>query len=106
MYRVPVIVLAAIGQAAVAPQAPFLVALEKGSLIYEVKDGPYDPSDDKFFASWAPAEGDAGTENYKNALLRQMNSPLERGWGCVSYYPINFLTFIIALLQTKPNLYL
>jgi cupin fold WbuC family metalloprotein len=60
-----------------------LIALEKGSLVYEVKDGPYDPSDDKFFASWAPAEGDAGTENYKNALLAQMNSPLERGWGCV-----------------------
>jgi cupin fold WbuC family metalloprotein len=49
-----------------------LIALEEGSLVYEVKDGPYDPSDDKFFAPWAPAEGDAGTEEYKNTLLRRM----------------------------------
>jgi len=27
--------------------------LEKGTLVYEVKDGPYDASDDKFFAPWA-----------------------------------------------------
>jgi cupin fold WbuC family metalloprotein len=49
-----------------------LIALEKGSLIYEVKDGPYDPSDDKFFASWAPAEGEDGAEAYKQAILKQI----------------------------------
>jgi cupin fold WbuC family metalloprotein len=49
-----------------------LIVLEKDSLIYEVKDGPYNPSDDKYFASWAPAEGDPGTESYKNAILRQI----------------------------------
>ena len=49
-----------------------LIALEKGTLIYEVKDGPYDPSDDKCFASWAPAEGEAGTENYRNSILKQI----------------------------------
>jgi len=50
-----------------------LIVLEKGTLIYEVKDGPYDPSDDKFFASWAPAEGEAGTEEYKSTILKKLN---------------------------------
>jgi cupin fold WbuC family metalloprotein len=49
-----------------------LIVLEKGTLVYEVKDGPYDPSDDKYFASWAPAEGDPGTEEYKKAILRHL----------------------------------
>jgi len=49
-----------------------LIVLKKGSLVYEVKDGPYDPSDDKFFASWAPAEGDPGTSAYRNELLNQI----------------------------------
>jgi cupin fold WbuC family metalloprotein len=49
-----------------------LIVLEKGSLVYEVKDGPYDPSDDKFFASWAPAEGDPGTSAYRKKLLSQI----------------------------------
>jgi cupin fold WbuC family metalloprotein len=49
-----------------------LIALEQGSLVYEVKDGPYDPSDDKFFASWAPAEGESGADTYKNSILKQI----------------------------------
>ena len=35
-----------------------LFALESGSVVYEVKDGPYLPLSDKNFASWAPKEGD------------------------------------------------
>lgn len=50
-----------------------LIVLEKGTLVYEVKDGPYDPADDKCFAPWAPAEGEAGTEEYKKKLLDQLN---------------------------------
>jgi cupin fold WbuC family metalloprotein len=34
-----------------------IIALETGSVVYEVKDGPYSPLDDKNFASWAPKEG-------------------------------------------------
>ena len=34
-----------------------IIALESGSVVYEVKDGPYSPLDDKNFASWAPKEG-------------------------------------------------
>jgi cupin fold WbuC family metalloprotein len=49
-----------------------LIALEKGSIVYEVKDGPYDPSDDKFFAPWAPSEGDPEAEGYKKTILNQL----------------------------------
>lgn len=33
-----------------------LVALDPGSIIFEIKPGPYRPLDDKDFAAWAPAE--------------------------------------------------
>lgn len=33
-----------------------IVALEKDTCVYEVKDGPYNPNDDKHFADWAPSE--------------------------------------------------
>ncbi len=46
-----------------------LIALEPGSVVYEVKDGPYQPIDDKNFAPWAPTEGDAGCEDYLNTLI-------------------------------------
>lgn len=34
-------------------------ALEPGTVVYEIKDGPYDPATDKQFAPWAPEETDA-----------------------------------------------
>ncbi|MBN1649735.1 MAG: WbuC family cupin fold metalloprotein [Bacteroidales bacterium] len=34
-----------------------VISLEPGSVAYEVKDGPYDVTLDKFFAPWAPIEG-------------------------------------------------
>jgi len=49
-----------------------LIVLAKGTLVYEVKDGPYDPSDDKIFASWASAEGNPEAEKYKETILRQL----------------------------------
>ncbi len=38
------------------------MTLKPGSVLYEVKEGPYDKDADKKFAAWAPAEGspDAG----------------------------------------------
>lgn len=36
-----------------------IIALEENTTVYEVKDGPYNPNDDKHFASWAPNEVDA-----------------------------------------------
>ena len=41
--------------------------LEKGTVVYEIKDGPYDIADDKNFASWAPNEKDPkATEALQN----------------------------------------
>jgi cupin fold WbuC family metalloprotein len=49
-----------------------LIVLESGSVVYEVKDGPWDPSDDKFFASWAPKEGDGGCEAFNQRVLKDI----------------------------------
>jgi len=48
-----------------------LVSLESGSVAYEVKEGPYSLLTSKYFASWAPAEGDPGVNNYLENLLNQ-----------------------------------
>lgn len=50
-----------------------LICLEKGSVAYEVKDGPYDPTIDKQFAPWAPAEGEMGGDLYNQSILKQLN---------------------------------
>ena len=49
-----------------------IICLEPDSIIYELKDGPYDPADDKNFADWAPTEGEAGCSEYLNGILRQL----------------------------------
>ena len=48
-----------------------LIALESGSVVYEVKDGPYQQLSDKNFASWAPKEGDFGCDEYLKILTDQ-----------------------------------
>jgi len=48
-----------------------LISLESGSVVYEVKDGPYLPLSDKNFASWAPKEGDQACEEYLEKLTNQ-----------------------------------
>lgn len=49
-----------------------LISLEEGSVAYEVKDGPYDPSVDKNFANWAPAEGDEDCLEYNKQILNKL----------------------------------
>lgn len=39
--------------------------LEPGSVLFELKPGPYDPAADKDFAAWAPAEGDPCCSNFE-----------------------------------------
>jgi cupin fold WbuC family metalloprotein len=46
-----------------------LICLESGTIVYEVKDGPWNPADDKFFAPWSPKEGDPGCEEYNKKVL-------------------------------------
>jgi cupin fold WbuC family metalloprotein len=48
-----------------------LIALEAGSVVYEVKDGPYLPLSDKNFASWAPKEGDSSCSQYLEQLTNR-----------------------------------
>ncbi len=49
-----------------------LIALEEGTVVYEVKNGPYAALDDKNFAPWAPAEGAPGCEAYLSELLSKI----------------------------------
>ena len=49
-----------------------LITLESDSLVYEIKDGPWNPTDDKNFASWAPTEGDKVCKDYNDSLLRKL----------------------------------
>ncbi len=39
-----------------------VTGLENGTVVYEIKDGPYNVSDDKNFASWSPEEGTNASE--------------------------------------------
>ncbi|MEZ5329146.1 MAG: WbuC family cupin fold metalloprotein [Verrucomicrobiales bacterium] len=45
-----------------------MVALSPDTAILEIKQGPYDASADKSFASWAPPENDPGVPEYLTAL--------------------------------------
>lgn len=50
-----------------------IIALEANTAVYEVKDGPYNPDEDKHFAQWAPAEDDAtAAKNYLNVLKEKV----------------------------------
>jgi cupin fold WbuC family metalloprotein len=46
-----------------------IVALEPSTVVYELKDGPWDPADDKDFAPWAPAEGEAESAAWLERLI-------------------------------------
>ena len=48
-----------------------VISLDAGTVVYEIKDGPYVQSLDKNFASWAPKEGDVECENYLARLTDQ-----------------------------------
>jgi cupin fold WbuC family metalloprotein len=51
-----------------------LIALEENSVVYEVKDGPWSPLDDKNFAPWAPKEGDAACQAYLELLKKELTT--------------------------------
>ena len=53
-----------------------IYALEPGTIVYEVKDGPYSPIDDKNFASWAPKEGATETTEYIQDIFRRLRIEL------------------------------
>jgi len=45
-----------------------IICLEPSTVYYELKDGPYDVSNDKVFAPWSPPEGDVGARSFINSL--------------------------------------
>jgi cupin fold WbuC family metalloprotein len=53
-----------------------IIILEKGSILYEIKDGPYDINLDKTFAHWAPKEGDSDCLRYNSNILKQLKISL------------------------------
>jgi cupin fold WbuC family metalloprotein len=47
-----------------------VLALQAGSVVLNVKEGPYDPETNKTFAAWAPAEGTPEARAFNRRLLR------------------------------------
>jgi cupin fold WbuC family metalloprotein len=54
-----------------------LISLERGTVVYEVKDGPYSHIDDKNWAPWAPKEGDKDCAVYLETLKKELRKRLE-----------------------------
>ena len=54
-----------------------ILALAPDTVIFEVKPGPYDPSADKDFATWSPAEYSAEA----SAFLAELEDGFRRLWG-------------------------
>ena len=50
-----------------------VISLESGTVVYEIKDGPYVQADDKNFALWAPKEGDDSCSGYLQKLMEKLN---------------------------------
>lgn len=48
-----------------------IISLAPGSVVFEAKDGPYMPINDKNFAPWAPREGEPGTEQFINDVIKR-----------------------------------
>ncbi len=53
-----------------------VISFEKGSIAFEIKDGPYCPDTDKNYAPWAPPENSAEGEVYLKNLLDLINQSL------------------------------
>ena len=49
------------------------IVLKPGSVLYEVKEGPYDKTADKKFAAWAPAEGSGSAQAFNAKVLAKLN---------------------------------
>ena len=49
-----------------------IAVLTEHVVCFEVKPGPYSPTNDKDFAAWAPREGDEGAVAYLDALVSRV----------------------------------
>jgi cupin fold WbuC family metalloprotein len=50
-----------------------VVSLDSGSILLEIKAGPFDPNMPKSFAPWAPDEGTSDSANYLKKLIDKIN---------------------------------
>ena len=58
----------------IAPRSwHMIISLEPGTVVYEAKEGPYKPVNDKDFATWAPSENDEECASYINGVLKRCN---------------------------------
>ncbi len=53
-----------------------ILAMEEGSVLFEVKEGPFDPNLAKEHADWAPAEGSSEARSYHLGLMVQCQKAL------------------------------
>lgn len=55
------------------PPARFhtILSIESGTVVYELKEGPYLPLTVKYFAPWAPGEGSTESADYLENLRQQ-----------------------------------
>jgi cupin fold WbuC family metalloprotein len=51
-----------------------LIVLTPGTIIYEIKDGPWDIKTDKVFAPWAPEEGSLESAGYNARVLKSLEN--------------------------------
>jgi cupin fold WbuC family metalloprotein len=58
-----------------------VVCLEKGSVFFETKPGPFNPTTRKDMASWAPEEGSFDSESYLASLKSMVLEFEERGFS-------------------------
>lgn len=59
----------------IAPAAWHMaISLESGSVIFEVKEGPYEPNTDKNWAPWAPKEQTAEGQRYLAEIKKRIGA--------------------------------
>lgn len=51
-----------------------IICLEDNTLLYELKDGPYDVNTDKKFAKWAPKEDDPNRLAYIKKIAKELGA--------------------------------
>lgn len=54
-----------------------VIALREGSVLLEVKAGPFDPQGAKEFAPWAPTEGSPEAADYLRFLCKETNASFD-----------------------------
>ncbi|KKI15460.1 hypothetical protein XA67_03950 [Comamonas thiooxydans] len=59
-----------------------VISLESGSILLEMKGGPFDPQAPKYFAPWAPEEMTPEGQSYLDALRKHVSLPRQPSKKC------------------------